>query len=244
MAVTIQKNILIVEDNPDIANLVMINLRGNHLKVDLAADGEQGLKKALSGKYHLVILDLMLPRLDGIDVCRAMRAQKIFTSVLMLSAKSSELDRVLGLEVGADDYLCKPFSVPELVARVNAILRRSDQYMASLPQQPNEVLEFRDLIIDVDQRQVMLHGKSTELTVKEFDLLRHFAKNPGRVFSRTQLLDNVWGYGHDGYEHTVNSHINRLRSKIENNPAKPEYIVTVWGIGYKFSLDTSCRSVA
>ena len=244
MAITIQKNILIVEDNPDIANLVMINLRGNHLKVDLAADGEQGLKKALSGKYHLVILDLMLPRLDGIDVCRAMRAQKIFTSVLMLTAKSSELDRVLGLEVGADDYLCKPFSVPELVARVNAILRRSDQYMASLPQQPNEVLEFRDLIIDVDQRQVMLHGKNTELTVKEFDLLRHFAKNPGRVFSRTQLLDSVWGYGHDGYEHTVNSHINRLRSKIENNPAKPEYIVTVWGIGYKFSLDTSCRSVA
>ena len=177
MAITIQKNILIVEDNPDIANLVMINLRGNHLKVDLAADGEQGLKKALSGKYHLVILDLMLPRLDGIDVCRAMRAQKIFTSVLMLTAKSSELDRVLGLEVGADDYLCKPFSVPELVARVNAILRRGDQYMASLPQQPNEVLEFRDLIIDVDQRQVMLHGKNTELTVKEFDLLRHFAKN-------------------------------------------------------------------
>ena len=244
MANQMQKNILIVEDNPDIANLVMINLQGNHLQVDLASDGERGLQKALSQNYDLVVLDLMLPQLDGLDVCRAMRAAKNFTPVLMLTARSSELDRVLGLEVGADDYLAKPFSVPELVARVNAILRRADQYQQTDREQSGDSLSFKYLAINADQRQVLVHGKSAELTVKEFDLLWYFAQNPGRVYSRTQLLDAVWGYGHDGYEHTVNSHINRLRAKIESNPAKPDYIVTVWGVGYKFSQEIVERSVA
>ena len=232
-----QKNILIIEDNIDIANLVMVNLRGKHMQVDHISDGEAGLSMALKGEYQLVILDLTLPGMDGLDICRSMRNEKNFTPVLMLTAKTSELDRVLGLEVGADDYLTKPFSVPELVARVNAILRRSEQYQAiSLSNQATE-LQFGELCVIPDKRQVLLGKNNIELTAKEFDLLWHFACNPGRVYTRVELLDSVWGYGHDGYEHTVNSHINRLRSKIETDPAKPDYIITVWGVGYKFSYD-------
>jgi len=232
-----QKNVLVIEDNPDIANLVMINLRGKHLQVDHAADGNTGLRMASTGDYQLVILDLMLPGMDGMDVCRSLRREKNYTPVLMLTAKTSELDRVLGLEVGADDYLTKPFSVPELVARVNAILRRSDQYQSSADIDGDEVLRFGELSVDPAKRQVLLGDKSVELTAKEFDLLWHFASNPGRVYTRAQLLDSVWGYGHDGYEHTVNSHINRLRAKIEIDPARPSYVTTVWGVGYKFSAE-------
>jgi two-component system OmpR family response regulator len=232
-----QKNVLVIEDNPDIANLVMINLRGKHMQVDHAANGNAGLRMALDGDYQLVILDLMLPGLDGMDVCRSMRNENNYTPVLMLTAKTSELDRVLGLEVGADDYLTKPFSVPELVARVNAILRRSGQYQSAENTDNNEALQFDQLRVDPVKRQVLLGERSIELTAKEFDLLWHFASNPGRVYTRAQLLDSVWGYGHDGYEHTVNSHINRLRSKIEIDPTRPAFIATVWGVGYKFTPD-------
>lgn len=232
-----QRNILVIEDNPDIANLVMINLRGKHMQVDHAAEGKAGLRKALTGDYQLVILDLMLPGMDGMDICRSMRLEKNYTPVLMLTAKTSELDRVLGLEVGADDYLTKPFSVPELVARVNAILRRSDQYQATTNADDDEAIQFGKLGIDPASRQVLLGESKVELTAKEFDLLWHFASSPGRVYTRAQLLDSVWGYGHDGYEHTVNSHINRLRAKIEIDPARPRYITTVWGVGYKFSAN-------
>jgi DNA-binding response OmpR family regulator len=232
-----QKNVLVIEDNADIANLVMINLRGKHMKVDHAAEGNAGLRKALTGDYQLVILDLMLPGMDGMDVCRSMRSENNYTPVLMLTAKTSELDRVLGLEVGADDYLTKPFSVPELVARVNAILRRSGQYQASENADKSEALQFGQLYVDPVKRQVLVGKKSVELTAKEFDLLWHFASNPGRVYTRAQLLDSVWGYGHDGYEHTVNSHINRLRAKIEIDPTRPSLVITVWGVGYKFSAD-------
>ena len=232
-----QKNILIIEDNADIAHLVSVNLCGKHMQVDHAADGNAGLKKALSDRYQLIILDVMLPGMDGMDVCRTMRKEKIFTPVLMLTAKTTELDRVLGLEVGADDYLTKPFSIPELVARVNAILRRSEQYQP-LPAEDIAVkLQFGELSINPDNRQVLVGNNNIELTAKEFDLLWHFASHPGRVFTRSQLLDSVWGYGHAGYEHTVNSHINRLRAKIESDPAKPQYVITVWGVGYKFSPD-------
>ena len=232
-----QKNVLLIEDNPDIANLVMINLRGKNLQVDHAADGNTGLHMASTGEYQLVILDLMLPGMDGMDVCRSMRRERNYTPVLMLTAKTSELDRVLGLEVGADDYLTKPFSLPELIARVNAILRRSDQYQSSADIDGDEVLCFGELSVDPAKRQVLLADKNIELTAKEFDLLWHFVSNPGRVYTRAQLLDSVWGYGHDGYEHTVNSHINRLRAKIEIDPARPTYVTTVWGVGYKFSTD-------
>jgi len=231
------KTILIIEDNADIANLVSVNLRGKHMQVDHAADGNAGLEKALTGRYQLIILDLMLPGMDGMDICRIMRSAKIFTPVLMLTAKTTELDRVLGLEVGADDYLTKPFSVPELVARVNAIFRRSEQYQPASAADIPEKLQFGDLCVAPDNRQVLLGGNNVELTAKEFDLLWHFASNPGRVYTRSQLLSSVWGYGHDGYEHTVNSHINRLRAKIETDPANPQYVITVWGVGYKFSPD-------
>jgi len=236
------KNILIIEDHSDIANLVMINLRGKHMNVEHAADGEKGLKLARTGSYDLIILDLMLPGIDGMDVCRSLRQEKIYTPVLMLTARTSELDRVLGLELGADDYLSKPFSVPELIARVNAILRRTDQYRAPGDSGTQERLYFGDLFIDTARRQVLLAGESIELTAREFDLLCYFARHPGRVYTRAQLLDSVWGYGHDGYEHTVNSHINRLRAKIEINPAKPQYVMTVWGVGYKFD-DSAVREL-
>jgi DNA-binding response OmpR family regulator len=227
------KNILVIEDNADIARLVMVNLRGKQLAVDHAADGRAGLDKARSGRYDLVILDLMLPGVDGLDICRSLRAEQVYTPVLMLTARTSELDRVLGLEVGADDYLTKPFSVPELVARVNAMLRRAEQYQPVAP--GNAPVRAGDLYVDPDTRQVRVGDNEVELTAREFDLLWHFATHPGRVFTRSQLLDSVWGYGHAGYEHTVNSHINRLRAKIEDDPARPRYVLTVWGVGYRFS---------
>lgn len=228
-------NILVIEDNADIAHLVMVNLRSKQLHVDHAADGTTGLEMAQTRQYHLLILDLMLPGIDGLDICRTLRSEKIYTPVLMLTARTSELDRVLGLEVGADDYLAKPFSVPELVARVNAILRRAGQYQSLQSSRVRSPLQFGELHVDPDKRQVRRGDINIELTAREFDLLWHFASNPERVFTRSQLLDSVWGYGHAGYEHTVNSHINRLRAKIETDPARPEYVITVWGVGYKFS---------
>jgi DNA-binding response OmpR family regulator len=152
-----------------------------------------------------------------------------------LTSKSAELDRVLGLEMGADDYVTKPFSIRELMARVKAILRRGDKLQSDERTDRSSVIRAGDLLIEPDQRRVRLRGKTVELTAKEFDLLQYFAQHAGRVFTRAQLLDTVWGYGHDGYEHTVNSHINRLRGKIEKNPAQPEYVLTVWGVGYKFA---------
>ncbi len=236
-------NILVIEDNVDIANLLMVNLRSKHRLVDHIEDGKRGLQMALSGKYQLVILDLMLPSMDGLDICRQMRNKKNYTPVLMLTAKTSELDRVLGLEVGADDYLTKPFSIAELVARVHAILRRSEQYLLSSTEEKSEALQFGNLCLKPDKRQVLMGDNNIELTAKEFELLWHFACNPGRVYTRAELLDSIWGYGHDGYEHTVNSHINRLRAKIEIDPAHPKYVITVWGVGYKFSSDENIMEV-
>lgn len=228
------KNILIIEDNVDIAQLIQVNLSDANLQVEHVTDGEVGLRTAMSGKYSLLILDLMLPGMEGLEICRRLRASGDYTPILMLTAKSSELDRVLGLELGADDYLTKPFSVPELTARVKAILRRAEHYQASSDDTDSDRLEVGELSINSTKRLVSLAQNPIELTAKEFDLLWYFATQPGRVFTRAQLLDSVWGYGHEGYEHTVNSHINRLRAKIELNPNKPEYVLTVWGVGYKF----------
>jgi len=229
------KKILVIEDNTDIAHLVMVNLRDKHLRVVHADNGRAGLNWAMTGGYDLVILDLMLPEVDGLDICRSLRRKKVYTPILMLTARTSELDRVLGLEVGADDYLTKPFSVPELVARVNAILRRSGQYKLTQAEETGTPLHFGALQINPSTRQALIGDTAVELTAREFDLLWHFASNPERVFTRDQLLDSVWGFGYAGYDHTVNSHINRLRTKIEADPAKPRYVITVWGVGYKFS---------
>lgn len=229
------RKILVIEDNEDIANLVALHLRDADNEVEIAVDGTEGMEAAMSRQFNLVVLDLMLPGVDGLEICRALRAKADYTPILMLTAKTSELDRVLGLEMGADDYLIKPFSVRELLARVKAILRRTDLAKKKSPDAKQKVIRAGGLEVIEEKRQVKHDGKSLDLTAKEFDLLWFFINNPGHVFNRAQLLDRVWGYGHDGYEHTVNSHINRLRSKIEDDPAEPRYILTVWGVGYKFS---------
>ena len=236
--------ILVIEDNVDMAELVAMHLRDIDVEPVLCHDGDRGLACAEQDKFDLIILDLMLPGKDGIEICQQLRKQSDYTPILMLTAKSSELDRVLGLEIGADDYLTKPFSVRELIARVKAILRRVEAMSMPAEQGTTETLNFGELEIDNDRRKVLLAGEEIILTAKEFDLLWHFAKNPGRVFSRLQLLDTIWGYGHDGYEHTVNSHINRLRAKIEKDPSQPEYVLTVWGVGYKFADYRQDRATA
>ena len=229
------RRILVVEDNHDLAHLLEIHLGDLSYEVELALDGDKGLAKAESGEYDLVILDIMLPGTDGLEICRRLRSKDNYTPILMLTAKSSELDRVLGLEMGADDYVTKPFSVRELLARVKAIFRRIDKLKSEQQNGEPALIRAGELIIDPEKRHVTVNGKTVDLTAKEYDLLYYFARHPGRVFQRSQLLDSVWGYGHDGYEHTVNSHINRLRAKIEKNPAQPRYILTVWGVGYKFA---------
>lgn len=230
------RHILVIEDNPDIAELVLMHLRDEGWQVDLAAEGDSGLAAANTGNYDLVVLDLMLPGADGLTICRQLRAGERYVPILMVTAKSSELDRVLGLEMGADDYLTKPFSIRELVARVKALFRRADAMAPAAPTaEGEERIEAGPLRIEVERRRVTIAGTGVDLTAREFELLLHFARHPGRVYSRAQLLDQVWGYGHEGYEHTVNSYINRLRAKIEEDPAHPQYIRTVWGVGYKFT---------
>ncbi len=229
-----QRRVLVVEDSADISDLVRVHLRDLGCSVTVAADGMAGAAEAESKRYDLVILDIMLPGMDGLEILRRIRAKSMYTPVLMLTSKSTEIDRVLGLEMGADDYLTKPFSVMELTARVKALFRRVDAIGAKA-EEGHRPLEFGRLRVDPQKRTVQLAGQAVELTAKEFDLLLHFANNPGRVFSRSQLLDQVWGYTHSGYEHTVNSHINRLRAKVERDPANPEFVLTVWGVGYKFT---------
>lgn len=229
-----RRHILIVEDNRDISELLALHLRDLNYTIDFAYDGEAGLERATTEHYNLIVLDLMLPGLDGIELCQQVRQQDNYVPILMLTAKSSELDRVLGLEMGADDYLTKPFSIREFLARVKAIFRRVEVLRHRHDKPQVGIMQLDRLSIDTEKRKVTLEDDCIDLTAKEFDLLLQFAQHPGRVFTRTQLLDLIWGYGHDGYEHTVNSHINRLRAKIETNPAKPEFILTVWGVGYKF----------
>ena len=229
-----KQRILVVEDDPDISHLLEIHLRDNAYRVDVVGNGIEGLERASKHPYQLIVLDLMLPGIDGLEVCRRLRQQTNNVPILMLTARTSEIDRVLGLELGADDYLTKPFSIMELQARVKAILRRIDISSNQQHDDRGETIESGSLLIDVSGRNVFIDNQPVELTAKEFDLLLYFARHPGRVFSRGQLLDQVWGYSHNGYEHTVNSHINRLRKKIEVSPAQTPYIETVWGVGYRF----------
>jgi len=230
-----EHRILVVEDQRDIAELVRMHIRDLGHQVELAQDGDEGLAKARDGRYDLIVLDVMLPRRDGLDVVRQLRMERNPVPVLMLTARSAEIDRVLGLELGADDYLTKPFSIPELQARIKAILRRSELLMRPARQEVEKIAVGDALLIDTASREVRIDGAPVALTAKEFDLLLHFARNPGRVFSRMQLLDAVWGTTFDGYEHNVNTHINRLRAKIERDPAAPRYVMTVRGAGYRFS---------
>jgi DNA-binding response OmpR family regulator len=232
-----KRRILIVEDEQDIAELVALHLTDLCDEAVIASDGYEGMRHAKTGHWDLIILDLRLPGPDGLEICRTVRRERPYQPILMLTSKSSELDRVLGLETGADDYLTKPFSVLELVARVRAIFRRiENMQQAGQKDDKNDGRVIAGgLSIDSSRREAILDGRAVDLTAREFDLLDYFARHPGRVFRRADLLDKIWGYGHEGYEHTVNSHINRLRAKIEANPAEPEMIVTVWGVGYKFA---------
>jgi DNA-binding response OmpR family regulator len=228
-------SILVAEDQTDIRELLVMNLRSAGYEVEAVADGLAALASQNERASDLLVLDLMMPGLDGLEVCKALRARGRSTPILMLTAKSTELDRVLGLELGADDYLTKPFSLAELLARVKALLRRADLLRAAQANVGGEarVLRNGDLEIQPAKRQVRFRGAVLDFTALEFDLLLHFASHPGHVFSRSQLLDAVWGYSHDGYEHTVTTHINRLRNKLERDPMRPELILTVRGAGYK-----------
>lgn len=227
--------ILVAEDQADIRELLVLNLRNAGYAVDAVGDGAAALARQLERPADLLLLDLMLPALDGLEVCKALRARGHAAPILMLTARSTELDRVLGLELGADDYLTKPFSLAELLARVKALLRRAELLRAA--QQagaaPARLIRNGELEIEPAKRRVHYRGSEITFTALEFELLLHFAAHPGLVFSRAQLLDAVWGYSHDGYEHTVTTHINRLRSKLEADPMRPELILTVRGAGYK-----------
>lgn len=233
-------HVLVVEDDAELGPALALVLSELPCIVDLVTDGPSALRRAHGQRYDVIVMDLSLPQMDGLAVCQSLRRQRQFMPILMLTARASEADRIVGLEVGADDYLTKPFAVKELQARIRALMRRSTVYSGHIDS--NSSLSIRDLTIDVERRLVRRAGCEIELTAKEFDLLLYLANHPGRVYSREQLLGAVWGYTHTGYGQTVNSHINRLRAKLECDPSLPEYVLTVWGVGYKFR-DSESSSV-
>lgn len=225
------KKILIIDDDKSISKLLEINILNFGFKTELAFDGEHGLHLALTNNYDLILLDITLPKLDGIEVCKQIRRAKQ-VPIIMLTGKTDELDKVLSLELGADDYVTKPFGIRELIARIKAVLRR---YEHSFEIKSETILSFEDLVINIEKRTVHVKKSKINLSPKEFDLLTLFANNPGKIYSRANLLKIIWGYNFKGYTHTVNSHINRLRQKVELDMANPKYILTEWGIGYKFN---------
>ncbi len=231
-----QKSVLIIEDDAEICDLLTIHLEDLGCHVSAIQDGAEGLNEAKKQTHDLIILDIRLPSMDGIAICQKLRALEVNTPIIMLTARSEEIDRVLGLEVGADDYMTKPFSVREFIARVKAIFRRSRLIQSKINQERDiQKIVFDDLSIDIDRRKVLLKEKRVDLSPKEFDLLVLMASNPGKNYNRSRLLNLIWGYDFEGYEHTVNSHINRLRAKIEPDMDSPKFIITTWGVGYKFN---------
>ena len=243
MATATGKRILLVEDDDDIADLLDLHLSDEGHRVEVVDDGDEGLERALSEAHDLIILDIMLPGTDGFDICRRLRQEKCPTPILMVTAKTEEVDKVLGLELGADDYITKPFSIREVLARVKAIFRRVEVDQEAQQDDTAASIEFGGLVVEPEKRKVQVNGDVVDLTSKEFELLLLFVQNPGHAYSRDELLDEVWGYQYSGYSHTVNTHINRLRNKIEPDPSEPRYVKTVWGVGYRFAepeeLETS-----
>jgi DNA-binding response OmpR family regulator len=231
------KKVLVIEDDKSIADLLEIHLKDLNCEVKTIMDGSEGLKTATSDQFDLMVLDLMLPKVNGLDICKEVRKKDVYTPILMLTSKSEEMDKVLGLEVGADDYLTKPFSIREFIARAKAILRRVEAIQKEIGSDSD--ISVSDLSIEASKRKVTLKGERIELTPKEFDLLHLMASHPGKTYTREQLLNILWGYQYNGYEHTVNSHINRLRSKIEPDISRPKYILTSWGVGYRFNEEIS-----
>lgn len=231
------KRVLIIEDDIEIVHLLEIHLKDLQCDVCYTQRGDEGYAMALENEFSLIILDIMLPGMDGIEVCQKLRAKNLETPIIMLTSKSEEIDKVLGLEIGADDYLTKPFSVREFIARVKAIFRRQKMTSHANDERMDKVNHYGRLSINVETRKITLDGQRVDLSPKEFELLVLLSSNPGKSYDRKKLLNLVWGYDFEGYEHTVNSHINRLRSKIEPDMGNPTYILTTWGIGYKFNED-------
>lgn len=231
------KHVLVVEDDKEIVNLLEIHLLDLDCRVTKAYDGAEGFRLAIEESPDLIILDIALPKMDGMEICRRVRKQKN-TPIIMLTAKTEEIDRVLGLELGADDYMTKPFSVREFSARVKAIFRRTSMIEESMQSEDQKShLDRNGVTIDIEKRKVIMNNERIDLSPKEFELLVLMASHPGRCYSRSDLLRLIWGYDFDGYEHTVNSHINRLRAKIEPDMNSPKFIMTEWGVGYKFNED-------
>jgi len=229
------EKLLVVEDDPAIQRMIGDYFRHLGYEVLTAGDGEAGLKAALNERPTVLLLDLMLPKLDGLTVCRQLREKLPGLPILMLTAKDDVVDKVVGLELGADDYITKPFSLRELEARVKSVLRRTRARNETPADDAQAPLIRGDLRIDSARREVTIRGKLVELTPKEFELIALFAAHPGRVYSRKYLLEHVWDYSYGGYDRTIDSHINRLRSKIEADPDEPKLVLTVWGVGYKFA---------
>ena len=229
------KRVLLVEDDIHLTEVLRVHLEHDGYALEHAGDGRHAMALVERGGWDAIILDLMLPGIDGLEICRRARDVARYTPIIITSARGSEVHRIIGLEMGADDYLAKPFSMLELLARLKALLRRVES-MARTVRIDSPLIELGTLAVDRLTRQARLHGQLIELTPRELDLLYHFAQNPERVYSRIELLNRVWGARHDGYEHTVNTHINRLRGKLEVDPRNPAWIVTVWGLGYKFCV--------
>jgi DNA-binding response OmpR family regulator len=237
---TSDKRVLVVEDDSNVRELLVHHLKENGFMVSDTLDGSRGLELALSDSYDLVILDVALPGKDGMEICRQMRSKGVGAAVIMLTTRGEEIDKILGLELGADDYMTKPFSPREVIARAKAVLRRTTgEDVASVKN-----LKVGDVEIDLAAHEAFARGAKLDLTSTEFELLAFFVKNVGRTFSREQLLTAVWGYTSSAYEHTVNTHINRLRAKLEPDPSDPTYIHTVWGVGYKFVGTSDARAAA
>jgi DNA-binding response OmpR family regulator len=225
------KKVLIIEDDSAVSDLIALHLEEHEFSVTTASHGLKGLELGLTNNYDLIILDLMLPGKGGIEICRELRANHVHSNIMMLTSRGDEVEKVLGLELGADDYVTKPFSVREIVARVKALLRRQ----ASPEPISEPPIEILGMVINKTSREVRIDGHLVDLTSTEFELLLYMATHPGRAFSREQLLNAVWGYTSNAYEHTVNTHINRLRAKIEKSASAPQFIQTVWGVGYRFA---------
>ena len=227
------QRVLVVDDEKLIVKGIRFSLEQEGMEVDCAYDGEEAVQKAKENEYDIILLDVMLPKLDGFEVCQQIRE---FSSVpvIMLTAKGADMDKILGLEYGADDYITKPFNILEVKARIKAIIRRTKK---KAPEKENrKVVEKGDLHLDCDSRRLNIGGKEINLTAKEFDLLELMALNPNKVYSRDHLLNAVWGYDYPGDVRTVDVHIRRLREKIEANPSEPKYVHTKWGVGYYFNV--------
>ncbi len=225
-------HVLIVDDEKLIVKGIKFSLEQDGMEVDSAYDGEEALNLVKNNSFDLVVLDVMLPKLDGLSVCQQIREFSQIP-IIMVTAKGEDMDKIMGLEYGADDYITKPFNILELKARIKAILRRSNAN--SKKDNAKNKLKVKDLVIEFDSRRVFIDNKEANLTAKEFDLLELLLKNPGKVYSRENLLDTIWGYEYPGDARTVDVHVRRLREKIEKNPSEPEYIYTKWGVGYYFN---------